>query len=756
MRDASIPWRRSAQALVALGLAVRVAAAQSVAHAPSSALVNRVAPDDVTVRAVRLAAPLTLDGKLEEPVYATVAPLTDFIQQEPREGELATERTEAWILFDETSLYVAARCWDSQPEREVANELRRDNGNILGNENVTFVIDTLHDRRNGYLFQTNPLGALRDMTVTDDQQNPAWNGIWYVKAARFEHGWTVEVAIPFKSLRYRSGGSQTWGINLRRLVKWKNEFSYLSLVPAALGTGGVSRMASAATLVGLETPAASKNIELKPYAVTSATTNRAADLPYDNRLSANAGLDVKYGLTRSLIVDATYRTDFAQVEEDLQQVNLTRFSLFFPEKRDFFIEGQGIFDFGGVQAGNSPGDVPLLFYSRQIGLSQGQAVPVLAGARLTGRAGDYSIGALNIQTEDAPEAAAVGTNFTALRFKRNLLRRSNIGVLATRRGPAVGGAAALTGEPSYTAGIDATMLFLTSINVTSYYARTETPSAAGAQIAGTSYRGRFDFTTDRYGAAAEHMLIGPGFQPEVGFVRRTDVRRSFGQLRFSPRPARNAVVRKLTWQAGVDYLTDAAAIAVQNREASGLFRVDFQSSDQLSFEHSREYELLPARFTISPGVFVPAGGYDYHLTRATYNLGQQRAVSGRLTAAGGTLYDGTRWEAGYSGRWGVTPRFSLEPTVSLNWVHLPYGEFTAHLAGTRITVTPSARMVVSSLIQWNAGAGSLTSSARLRWEYTGGSELFVVYSDGRDTGVRRFPALLNRTLAIKVTRLFRF
>ena len=232
----------------------------------------------------------------------------------------------------------------------------------------------------------------------------------------------MEVAIPFKSLRYRGSGPQTWGINLRRLVKWKNEFSYLSLVPAALGTGGVSRMASAATVVGLETPAQSKNLELKPYACRRRPPTAPPRCRSTNDRQANAGLDFKYGLTRSLIVDATYRTDFAQVEEDLQQINLTRFSLFFPEKRDFFIEGQGIFDFGGVQAGNSPGDVPLLFFSRQIGLSQGQAVPVVGGVRLTGRAGPFSIGALNIQTEDAPSARAVATNFSALRLKRNLLQ----------------------------------------------------------------------------------------------------------------------------------------------------------------------------------------------------------------------------------------------------------------------------------------------------------------------------------------------
>jgi hypothetical protein len=293
---------------------------------PGPAIVSRTAADVVTVRAVRLSAPLTIDGALDEDAYASVEPISDFIQQEPKEGAPATEKTEVWIFFDDRNFYVAARCWDSHPEREVANELRRDNGNILGNENFTFVLDTLHDRRNGFLFQTNPLGALRDMTVTDDVQNSTWNGIWYVKTGRFEHGWTLEVAIPFKTLRYRGNGPQTWGINLRRLVRWKNEISYLSLVPAALGTGGVSRMGSAATLVGLETPAASRNLEIKPYAVSSLTTNRAAVEPFDNNAARNAGFDFKYGLTRSLIADATYRTDFAQVEEDLQQINLTRFA----------------------------------------------------------------------------------------------------------------------------------------------------------------------------------------------------------------------------------------------------------------------------------------------------------------------------------------------------------------------------------------------------------------------------------------------
>jgi hypothetical protein len=749
---------RGVSLVLILSLETAAAAAQT---SLVSSIVLREAPDRVTVRSVRIATPLRIDGRLDESAYASVEPISDFIQQEPREGELATERTDAWIFFDDTTLYIAARCWDSHPEREVANELRRDNGNILGNENFTFVIDPLHDRRNGYLFQTNPLGALRDMTVTDDQQNSAWNGIWYVKTGRFEQGWTMEVAIPFKTLRYRGSGAQEWGINLRRLVKWKNETSYLSLVPAALGFGGVSRMASAATLVGVETPAQSKNVELKPYAVSSLTTDRAAAAPFANHPKANAGLDFKYGLTRSLIVDATYRTDFAQVEEDLQQINLTRFSLFFPEKRDFFIEGQGIFDFGGVQAGNTPGDVPLLFFSRQIGLSAGQEVPVVGGARLTGRAGRFSVGALNIQTDDKPSARAVATNFTAVRLKRNIFRRSNVGLMTTGRAPAVSerpsresnGPSAGGDDASYTIGADATLLFFKSVNVSSYYALTSTPTGGGDRA---SYRGRFDYTDDRYGAAAEHMLIGADFRPEVGYVRRTDFRRSFGQARFSPRPRKSRLVRKLTWQGSVDYVTDAPGATVQNREASGLFRIDFQTSDQLVLEYSREYELLPSRFPISPGVVVPAGGYSYETSRATYVLGQQRKVSGRVSAAAGTLYDGTKSEVTYSGRLGLAPQFSMEPGVTLDWVRLPFGDFNERLVSSRFTVTPSARMLISSLVQYNAGAHSVSSSVRLRWEYTGGSELFVVYSDGRNSTGPGFPELLNRTFAIKATRLVRF
>ena len=297
------------------------------------------------------------------------------------------------------------------------------------------------------------------------------------------------------------------------------------------------------------------------------------------------------------------------------------------------------------------------------------------------------------------------------------------------------------------------LLFFKSIDFTSYYARTQTPGVRGDT---GSYRARLDYVDDRYGLVTEHMLIGRDFKPEVGYVRRTDFRRSFVQARFSPRPKRSARIRKLTWQGSLDYVTDARATTVQNRQGRGTFIVDFQSSDQFTLDYTRDYELLPGPFLIATGVVVPPGGYTYGAGRVSYNLGQQRKVSGRMSASTGSLYNGTKSEVAYSGRWGVVPRFSMEPSITLDWVQLPYGDFTARLLSSRFTLTPTARMLISSLIQYNAGAGSLTSSVRLRWEYTGGSELFIVYSDGRDTRLPGAPDLLNRTFAVKITRLVRF
>ncbi len=712
------------------------------------AVITRDENGGATIRAVRIEQPLRIDGQLDEEVYSTVPGAGGFIMQEPRDGDAASEQTETWVFFDRENLYIAARCWDDHPERWVMTELRRDNNNIIQNENLSVALDTFHDRRNGFFFQTTPLGALRDQAFTDEgNPNSNWNTIWQVKSGRFDGGWTVEMVIPFKSLRYRGSGPQVWGINFRRIVKWKNEISFLTRVPRAYGRDGIFRPSTAGTLVGLETPAQSMNLELKPYVVSSLTTDHAAVAPFDNRFSRNAGFDFKYGLTRSLIADATINTDFAQVEEDLQQINLTRFSLQFPEKRDFFVEGQGMFNFGGTRGNGN--DVPILFFSRRIGLSQGQSVPVVAGGRLTGTVGKFGIGALNIQTDDKLSAGAVATNFSVVRLKRDILRRSNIGVLATRRSPAASQSAS-----NAVFGADANLAFFRSLSIIGYYARTETSGATGDQ---SSYRGRFDYAGDRYGLQAEHLLVGDKFNPEIGFMRRTDFRRSSIGARFSPRPKSNRLIRRLDWEAGYDYITDSRRTRIENRQFSGTFQVDFENSDQWTLDYTHDFEFLPRSFQIAPAVIVPIGGYDYDTVRMTYELGQQRSVSGRVSVATGTFYDGHKREANFtSGRVALTARVSIEPGVTTNWIDLPQGSFTNRLLTARGIFTPSPRMLISSLVQYNASDDTVSSSVRLRWEYVPGSELFFVYSDGRNTSEAPVPGLVNRSVAIKLTRLLRF
>jgi hypothetical protein len=717
------------------------------------ATVNRDEKGRATIRAVRIATPLTIDGVLDEEVYAVVPGAGGFIQQVPLEGELATEETDMWVLYDEENLYIAARCHDSQPEREVSTELRRDNNGLIQNESISFVLDTFYDRRTGFTFQTGPLGTIREQSIADGQLNESWNTVWDVRSARSDRGWTTEIVIPFKSLRYANAGPQVWGINVRRIVKWKNENSYLSAVPAAYGQGGVNRLNAAGTLVGLETPLQSKNLELKAYGTASLITDRSASVPFSNDFIKDVGIDFKYGLTRGLIFDATLNTDFAQVEEDLQQVNLTRFSLFFPEKREFFLEGQGIFTFGSSTplgfGGSTSREVPIMFFSRQIGLSNGQEVPVVAGGRLTGRAGAYSIGALNIQTSDKASAGAVATNFSVVRVKRDIFRRSTIGVIATRRAPDHGGR-----DPNLTGGLDANFGFFDSVSLGGFYARTSSSGSGGDNA---SYRARFDYGGDRYGLAAEHLAIGEEFNPEVGFVRRTDFRRSYASARISPRTPGSRLVRRLSWETNLDYVENAARTAVQNREASGTFNIEFNSGDSLGAEYREEYELVPRNFTIAPGVVVPMGGYDYSTLRLSYNVGQQRKVSGQLTMSHGSFYgNGDKTEVSYSGYVATGPHFAVEPAASLAWVDLPYGRFDTQVLSARTIVTPNARTLITGLVQFNAATHSLTSSARLRWEYQPGSELFVVYTDGRDTLGRGAPQLMSRSFAVKLTRLLRF
>ena len=610
------------------------------------------------------------------------------------------------MFFDDDNVYVSARVWDSAPESEwVANEMRRDSFNVLMNGRVGFLFDTFYDRRNGVIFNVNPIGGRTDGQMTDeraDTYNGDLNPIWDVRTGRFEQGWTLEAAIPFKSLRYRPGQEQVWGFNMIRYVRWKNEISYLTPLPAVMGLAGIFQASRAATLVGLEVPERSRNLEVKPYAISELTTDQNIQPAVSNDFDGDIGLDVKYGVTDSLVADLTVNTDFAHVEADEQQVNLTRFSLFFPEKREFFLENQGLFAFGG-----GGGNTPILFHSRQIGLDQGREVPIRAGGRLTGRVGSFTLGATNIQTAESDATGAQATNFSVLRVKRDILRRSSIGALFTSRS-----ISALGTGSSQSYGLDGGFAFYDNLSINSYWAKTSTRGPSGDDV---SYRGQVDYNGDRYGLQLDRLVVGDDFNPEVGFLRRDDMERSFGSFRFSPRPQSIASVRKVSWSGHIDYITDRAGV-LETREAQGQFGVEFSNSDQLNLAYTRSYDLLNQPFRIAPDVTIPIGGYSFQDVTASFALGQQRTLSGSLLVQHGTFFSGDKTTVGFSrGRLELTPQLSVEPSISLNWVDLPEGRFTTQLVTTRTTYTVTPLMFVSALLQYNSSNDSVSTNLRMRW-----------------------------------------
>ena len=768
-------------AAVSAGAAVEASLIDGPPAPEPPAVMTRDEEGRTTVRAIRLDDGIRLDGVLDEPVYETVPAITDFIQQVPDIGAPATERTEAWIMFDDTNVYVSGRLYESAPESQwVANEMRRDTSQLRQNDTFTAFFDTFYDRRNGFNFYTNPLGARADQQFTNEgNPNADWNPVWDVRSGRFDGGWTVEMEIPFKTLRYRSDPPHVWGIQLRRAIRRKNEWVYLTRLPLSAGGGsgsaGIFRVSAAGSLVGLEPPPASRNIEVKPYAIGGLTSDLTASPAIVDEGSGSAGIDIKYGITENLTADFTYNTDFAQVEVDERQVNLTRFPLFFPEKREFFLEGSGIFGFarggvtgrfggpGGGPTGGVFGDanVPQLFYSRKIGLEDGHVIPIVGGARVTGKIGQFDVGALNIHagdemisSSDAPNFDA--TNFTVVRLRRDLLRRSSVGAMFTNRS-----VSRVAPGSSQAYGIDGTFAFFENINVITYIAQTRLPSPEyrGKDL---SYQGKFEYGADRYGLQVDHLVVEDNFLPEVGFLRRDNFRRTFASGRFSPRPQSIDSVRQFSLEASIDYILTADENLLETRQNTVAFQTEFESSDQLTFTATDNYELLLQPFSPPGSDFnIPVGGYRFADSQVSYSIGQQRRINGSMALRRGSYFGGDLTSVELrQGRIAVLPQMSIEPTVSFNWIDTPYGTFQTNLAVTRVNYAFNPRMFFSGLLQYNSASNSFGSNLRLRWEYSPGSELFVVYTDDRDVtgGLRpdRGWDLRNRGFVVKFNRLFRF
>jgi len=716
----------------------------------------RDADGRVTIRATRLSSKVMLDGKLDEAVYRDVRAISNFIQNEPHNGQPASERTDVWVFFDDDAIYISARCWQPRSVQLVANDMRRDGQNVVRNDNFSVILDTFHDKRNGFTFQTNPLGAVGDQQVTDEGNtiNRDWNTVWDVRTSRDDEGWNVEMAIPFKSLRFKPGREQTWGVNFRRAIQGKSEQTFLTPLPSGGGPRTLMRVSKAATLVGLEINQSPRLLEVKPYGISTLSTDREATPAVSNDFSGRGGLDVKAGLG-PLTADFTLFTDFAQVEEDEAQVNLTRFSLFNPEKREFFLEGSGIFTFGGVSTGRGPGGggpppvAPVIFFSRKVGVADDEPVDIVAGGRVTGKIGKWTVGALQIRQKagGSDELQLPATDFTAIRVKRDLFSRSSIGMIYTRRSPDDVGV-----DNNQVGGIDGLFALGQDLTVTTFVAASN--KGEGSQADALSYRGRLDYNADRYGLQLEHLYVGDDFSAQTGFLRREDFTREFVEGRISRRP-KSRWLRRWSLQGSIDYITDNDR-NLESHVDQGQARFELTNGDDVEVQVERSREVVDEAFDLTDDELVLAGDYTFTQFKGNYNFGPRHRLTGELGTSLGSFYDGTIKELYYRGRVELTRVLSLEPNTSFNWIDLPGRDpFMVNVVGVRTTWTITPRAVASALVQYRSGSSDLGASARLRWEYRPGSELFIVYTEGRDTLLSNTP-LLNRTFAVKMTRLLRF
>jgi len=693
-----------------------------------------LANDDRVIRARYIEAPIVIDGILDELAWALVEPATDFVQTNPVQGEPATERTEVRLLYDDDNLYVGVYCFDSEGEQGiVVTDVTRDYQSSE-NDHFALVLDTFDDDRNGFLFGTNPEGAKRDaQTVGDGTHiNFDWDGIWHVKTQITEQGWQVEMAIPFKTLRFREGDDQIWGVNFVRHIRRKNEVAHWSLVTRPYR---MNRVSLAGTLEGLGGIRQGRNFYLKPYISTPITRREGDDVDF----MPEVGMDAKYGVTPGLTLDLTLNTDFAQVEADVQQINLTRFSLFFPEKRDFFLENSGIFEF--AHTGRRFGRRDLIpFFSRRIGIEQGEIVPILGGVRFSGRAGQYTLGILSMQTDEFEVTPS--TNFSVLRLRRDILRNSDIGGLFVNK--KVNG-----GDFNRTYGTDVNLKFLTYLNISSYILKTDTTGIDSQELAGAFNARWSDLFWDIEG---EYLSIEDNFNPEVGFVPRPGIRKTLGELAVKPRPGESiGWIRQFRPGVTLDYITDQNNV-LQTRVLDGSFTIELQNGGEIRFGHKSTFERLEEPFAIRLPQEIPVGDYQFADFSVSFFTDRSRAFSGDAGIETGEFFDGEK----DSYRLGFLLQPSYHFLAEVGWEHddvrLPSGDFTDNLVTSRFRYSFNTTTFLNALIQYNSTLKEVSSNIRFNWIYKPLSDLFLVYNERRaSTG-----EVVERALIAKLTYVFDF
>ena len=657
-----------------------------------------------------------LDGTLNDPLWLDTKPITDFRQREPHEGETATEKTEVRIVYTRHAVYFGIHCYDSEPSRIIATELRRDVSQDL-DDHFEILIDSNHDRRGAYVFQINPLGTQNDGLVVEEQGGSdgddfdrGWDGVWSSEARAVADGWTATVEIPFTTLNFTHSLDVVWGLNFKRFIRRKNEED---LWTAYRRTFGITKVSQAGELSGIKDIGSGRLFIVKPYGLAQYDKQTGQD----PKFPLTGGIDLKYGLTSNVVLNLTGNTDFADTEVDLEPFNLTPFKVFIPEKRQFFLENAGVFNF-------DIGDQDQLFFSRQIGIDSvsGQQVPINGGARLTGTIGRTEFGFMDVDTRSSgPNPYA---NYAVARLKESLWAGSYMGVMGIDK---------QSGDPldsiNRTGGVDTRLVFFKDWFVDAHMAGTQSPGhPSGNSDVGASLSFRSNWVEGKF----ERRKIGPNFNPEVGFIELTNANETYGDLTFKVRP-RISGVRELQFEGFILHAPDTQGV-VQTQEWQGTFRADLNNGGYTDDDIADVFtQRIATPLHIYKNVFIPNGLYHFARHQLTYGSGQDRRFTYNFFERFGGYYGGTLNEFRVRANYRPTAKFSISAMETWDRFRLPLpnGNFSVVLASLQGNYSFNRFLTFTSLIQMDtSNTQAISANVRLRYNYRPDSDLYIIYNVG--------------------------
>ena len=667
----------------------------------------------------------TIDGEvLNDPVWATIKPFGDLKQLQPYSGQPASEKTDIRIGYTSTTFYLSVVCYDAKPKELVVSDSRRD-APLDKTDAFMFILDTYHDSQNGFVFGTNPAAVEYDAQVDNEGQgnfsnarqqggvvggfNLNWDASWTVKTLTGDFGWSAEFAIPLRTLRFATGKDVVWGINFQRNIRKSNEIAYWAPMPIQFD---LKRLSLAGTLRGLnlQTPG---NLKLIPYVLGQASKDYTTTPP-TTKVTPEIGGDVKFSVTPSITLDLTYNTDFAQVEVDEQQVNLDRFNLFFPEKRPFFLENAGLFSVG------SAGEVDL-FFSRRIGIgTNGTLVPIIGGARLSGKAKNTNLGILSMFTDNVEKAKIQKNNFTVARVNQQFGTRSSLGGLFVNRK----GMGDIKDDYNSTFALDGKIGLGKKAQLSGYVAKTNTP---GISKNDHSFRFQSQYEWNGWNMNAAYTEVGEGFNPEVGFLQRTAFRKPEVLILKRIRPKGKSVLLELrphvSWRSYWDFKGQLVT-SFLHIDNHWEFKNGIETHTGINFTTEGVYK----PFEISKGVTVPVGMYDHSEAQIVFFTNQSKPVFISTRHVIGGFFGGKRFNNSVTVGVRFGDKFNSQFILDRNDINLPYGDFKTNIIRTRLSYSFTPRIYVQSLVQYNSVVDAWSTNLRFGWLQQANTGLFVVFN----------------------------